>query len=569
MFYSNTVIKPEINTNLSEIETIERIRLLGRAHLPDPNSSYTIRAATYIRVSTGPQADSGKASIPEQRKEAQKQIEQNDWQFIKEYEDVKATSYEENPDEREGLSQALTDARNGLFDVLVVWIDSRLGRNSGENREIREQFRSSGVQVYSIKKPLPITDPRFYNPKRDKFKHIYEGVNDLMSEAESAEFSEKMQFGKTKKAMDGKIPCKAPFGYRKEKAIDKERDKFITKTLPVEKELQVVLMMFEMYLHQGFGIRKILENLNGKGYRTRKGELWNYSSVRYILKNPVYAGKVRWGWRLSDSKSSRSRLMRGHTGVITNGEHKAAISEEDFIKVQKKIGERAKMGGRAVGSRGLLTGILKCGRCGGNAYITSSPSAYAYQKAKEGKRKEDYSRCHYYVCSTVSKYSGKACKRYIGAQRKIEGYVIDQIKKLAGSPEAQKAFTEEMKRDNTKYLKEKIKACKSELMRLPAMKNRCSVAYREGVMKMDIYGKNLAEIDKKENSLNTEVKGLEQEIEKSKVTEEKAKKAILAFHDFNFIWNSASFEKKKSLIREIIEEARVKGQSIEIKYKVL
>lgn len=563
MNYSS-IIKPDINTNLSEIEQIERMRLLGRAELPDPNVSYTIRAATYARVSTAPQATSDKASIPEQLQAARKVIEQNDWKFIKEYTDTKATSYEEEPEKRKGLSQALGDAKNGFYDVLIVWIDSRLGRNSDKTREIRKLFKDFGVQIYSIKKPLPITDPRFYNPKRDKFKQFIEGINDLYSEAESAEFAEKMQFGKLKKAIDGKIPCGVPYGYKKEKNVDREKDKFFTKTIPVKRELQVVSMIFDMYLNQGFGFRKIVESLNEKGYKTRKGKPWCYSSVRYVLKNPAYAGKVRWGWRLSDSKASRQRLMRGHTGIISKGEHKAIISEEDFVRVQKKIEARVKLGGRAVSSRGLLVGILKCGRCGGNAYVTSSPSAYAYQKGKEGKRKENYSRCYYYVCSTVSKYGGKACKRYIGAQKKIEGYVINQIKSLASSPEAQKAFQKEIRKTNTKHLKERIKSLKKELRRLPEMRNRCSIAYREGVMKLEDYGNNIAQLDGKQYKLETEIKERKKGIEQSKITEEKIKKALKAFRDFDLIWDKASFGKKKDLIRDIMKEVRATNRKIEI-----
>jgi len=68
MFYSNTVIQPNVNTNLSEMERIERKRLTGSSELPNPNTPCTIRAAAYIRVSTGPQGEDDKASLPNQIK---------------------------------------------------------------------------------------------------------------------------------------------------------------------------------------------------------------------------------------------------------------------------------------------------------------------------------------------------------------------------------------------------------------------------------------------------------------------------------------------------------------------
>ncbi len=570
MYFNNTVLKPDVNTNLSEIEQIERFRLLGKIELPDPSTEYTIRTGIYVRVSTGPQADKDKGSIEEQEEAGLKVIEQNDWKYTATYKDIKATSYEENPEEREGLSQALKAAELGLFDVLIIWSDSRLGRNSAETIRMRKKFNGFGVQIYSVKTPFPVEDPRFYNAENNGLNNISQYLNDVMSESEAKRFSARMRFGKMRKAKKGYLPCKVPFGYRKKKKIIiiNGKEKYGSETVPVEKELQVVKMMFDWYLYKGWGIRKILENLNEKGYRTAKDKLWNYSSVRYKLKNPVYCSKVRWGWRLSKSRASRMRLMRGHTGAITNGNHKGIISEENFIKVQKRIASRNKMGGRAVSSRGLLTGVIKCGRCGSNAYTTSYPSAYAYKMEKLGKPKDKFARCFAYVCSKVSKYSNKACKRYIISQKRVEEYVVEQIKQLANSPTAQKAFERQLRKDNTKHLRRQITTCKIELNKLPEQKKRISVAYREGVMKIDDYGKNIAELEDKENKFNTEIEGLEQGIEKSKVTEDKVNKAIKAFQNFNLIWDSASFDKKKDLIMDIMKEVRATSRKIEIDFNL-
>lgn len=570
MLYSSTVIKADVNTNLSEIELIERTRLLGSTELLNPESDYIIRAAFYRRVSTGPQADDDKASISEQQTSAMKIIKQNGWQFIKEYADIKATSYEENAEIREGLSQALEDAKKGLFDVLIVWIDSRLGRNSSETGKIRNLFKTYGVQIYSVKKPLPVTDPRFYNPKRDKFKRIYEGVNDLFSEAESAEFAERMEFGKMNKAMHGKIPCGVPYGYKKlkEYVFENGKQKSISKAVAIEEELLIVSQIFDMYLHQCLGIRKIVETLNGKSLKAPRGGLWDYSSLRYILKNPTYAGKVRWGWRLSDSRISRQRLLKGHTGVITQGEHQSIISVEDFVKIQKKIQEKVKIGGRAVSSRGLLTGVLKCGICGGNAYTTSHPSSYAYKKFKEGKPKENYSRVCYYVCSTVSKYGNSACKRYIGSQAKIDGLVIEEIKKLANSETAQKSFENRLKQNTNKELKSEELVIKDKLKKIPDIRHRYAEAYGKGVMNLEEYGKMLAQLNNEETKLNSELLDIQNRLKESEMTREKVEKAIKAFRDFDLIWDKASFEKKKDLISSIIEKAACSKNKIKIDYKI-
>ena len=566
MFYSNTVIQPNVNTNLSEMERIERKRLMGTAELPDPNSPYTIRASAYIRVSTGPQGEDDKASLPNQIKATSETIKHNGWVQTNTYQDIQRTSDEENPYQRKGLSQALEDAKNGFYDVLVVWVDSRLGRNQEETQAIRKMFRLLGVQTYSVLKPLPIIDPRFYTPKLDKFRMWQEGVNDLSSAAESAEFAEKMQFGKMKVAMDGKMPSRIPYGYTREKKI--VDNKVVSEIATNETQLNVIKEVFDLYLNKGQGIRKICEILNKRNEPGPKGGKWNYSTVRYVLKNPAYAGKVRWGWKLSEFRRSKQRLARGHNGVIVNGKHKSAISEEDFLRVQKKTEQRAQFGGRAVASHGLLVGLLKCPICGGGAYITSSPSMYAYKMEKLGRPKDGFSRIYYYVCSTVSKYGNSACTRYICGQQRVEQMVVNEIRNLAKSPEAQKSFEKTLKEVKDRGVLIKDKAIKQELAKIPQARDRFSKALGMTLMSFDEYGKQMSDLNEREKQLNIQVKELEAEKEENEKLKEKISKAINVFRGFNKIWEKASTEVKKDLLRSIIRKIVYSKKKLIIEYQI-
>jgi len=570
MFYSNTVIQPNINTNLSEMERIERKRLTGSYELPNPNTPCTIRAAAYIRVSTGPQGEDDKASLPNQIKATSETIEHNKWVQTNTYQDIQRTSEEENPYEREGLSQALNDAKNGLYDVLVVWVDSRLGRNQEETQAVRKMFRLLGVQTYSVLKPLPIIDPRFYTPKLDKFRMWQEGVNDLSSASESAEFAEKMQFGKMKVALDGKMPSRVPFGYYRKKkfAFVDGKQKVVSEILVNEKQLAVAKEIFDLYLNKGLGIRKICGILNIRNEPGPKEGLWNYSTIRYFLKNPAYAGKVRWGWKLSEFRKSKQRLSKGHNGVIVKGQHKSAIGDDDFIKVQKKMEQRAQFGGRAVASKGLLVGLLKCSLCGGNAYITSSPSMYAYKMEKLGRPKDGFSRIYYYVCSTVSKYGNQACKRYICGQQRVEQSVVDEIRSLAKSPEAQKSFENTLKDISDKGVSIKGKTIKRELEKIPQIRDRYSKALGLNLMSYDEYGKQMNELTEKEKLLSAQNGELQQEIEENKKLKEKVSKAISVFKNFDRIWGNAAFEVKKDLLRSIIKKIVYSKNKLKIEYQI-
>lgn len=570
MYYSNTVIKPNINTNLSEIERIERKRLTGSYELPDPSEPYSVRAATYVRVSTGPQGESDKASLPTQRKETKEVIENNKWTLIGKYEDIHRTSKEESPNEREGLSQSLEDAKKGLFDVLVVWSDSRLGRNANETQLIRKMFRECGVQIYSTLKPLPIIDPRFFTSKIDTSRLWQEGVSDLSSAAESAEFAQKMQFGKMQVALAGKMPGRVPYGYYRKKKIIlvNGKEKVISEIKADENKLAVEREIIDLYLKRGFGIRRICGVLNDKKIPGPKGGLWNYSTLRYHLKNPAYAGKVRWGWKLSEFRKSKQRLAKGHNGVIINGNHKKVEDETDFIKIQRKMEQRAQLGGRAVASKGLLVGLLKCSICGGNAYITSSPSIYAYKMEKLGRPKEGFSRIYYYVCSTVSKYGNSACKRYIGGQQKIEIQVVEEIRKLSKSLEAQKSFEKTLRETNNKNILVKEKAVKAELKKIPQIRDRFSKALGYKLMKFDEYGRQTNELNEKEEMLIIQDREIQKEKEENNKIQERVKKAISLFKNFDKIWDKASLEVRKDLLRTIIKKIVYSKNKVFIEYRM-
>lgn len=457
-----------------------------------------------------------------------------------------------------------------MFDVLIVWIDSRLGRNPDETRVIRKLFRSYGVQIYSVKRPMPITYPRYYNPSRDKYRHIMEGFNDLNSESESYEFSEKMQMGKMKVARDGKAPCKVPYGYKKkiEVIVVNGRDKAISILVEIEEELVIVRLIFNLYLHEGLGIRKILDTLFERGIKNRVGERFNYSTVRYMLKNPIYAGYIRWAWRLSDSKKSRVRMLKGHSGVIAKGEHRAIISPEDFEKVQLKIKERDTRGGGSFHSTGLLVGRLKCARCGQPAHTTSQPSSYAYQMEKLGKPKENFSRVRFYVCSKVAKHGNKACTRYIGAQRRLDNLVIEEVRKLASSDEAQKSFEVKVKQGRRDEIKVEIEVTEEKLKHIAPKRDRFHKAFGDMVLSYEDYRKQLADVDEDEAKLVSRLAELKKEYQESEVTQEKLEKALKAFRDFYLIWDKATMDKKKDLIASIIEKVVYKKNKLEIIYKI-
>jgi hypothetical protein len=102
-----------------------------------------------------------------------------------------------------------------------------------------------------------------------------------------------------------------------------------------------------------------------------------YHSVLQVLRNPIYAGAYAFGRTSNRTKvvGGRARKTSGHRrpmqgwSVLLRDNHEGYITWEQFEENQRLILENAHMQKRtsrksARGGRALLTGLVRCGRCG-------------------------------------------------------------------------------------------------------------------------------------------------------------------------------------------------------------
>lgn len=158
----------------------------------------------------------------------------------------------------------------------------------------------------------------------------------------------------------------APYGYEKTTVMDGKRK---CPTLKIkEDEAVAVRMIFDMYVNQDMGRVNIAHRLNELGFKPRKGGLWAQDSIKIILENDHYIGKVRWNWKKTmyivedgEIKKVRPRQKVGEY-LVFDGKHPAIVSEEIFMAAREKKGRnhRAKPKTKV---RNPLAGLLFC-QCG-------------------------------------------------------------------------------------------------------------------------------------------------------------------------------------------------------------
>ena len=158
----------------------------------------------------------------------------------------------------------------------------------------------------------------------------------------------------------------APYGYEKTTVMDGKRK---CPTLKIkEDEAEVVRMVFDMYVNQDMGRVNIAHRLNELGFRTIKGGLWQQNSIKDMLENVHYIGKVRWNWRktvtlVEDGEFvTASKQSKVGEYLLYDGKHEPIISEELFKAAEAKRGRnhRAKASTKI---RNPLAGLLYC-QCG-------------------------------------------------------------------------------------------------------------------------------------------------------------------------------------------------------------
>ena len=152
------------------------------------------------------------------------------------------------------------------------------------------------------------------------------------------------------------------FGYRKI-VIGKDH------TLEPDENADIVRMIFDLYVNHDKTFYQIAYKLNEMGVKPQKGDKWSKSSIRWMLKNVHYDGKVcfnrvrRITSMENGEKVTRSLTQQQEDIIIAEGKHQALVDHETFLRAQDKINANipAKQG---YSLKNPFAGILYCTGCG-------------------------------------------------------------------------------------------------------------------------------------------------------------------------------------------------------------
>lgn len=273
------------------------------------------------------------------------------------YEVVSGESIAARPE----IQKMLEEVSAGLYaGVLVVDLE-RLARGNGADQAyISQVFQFTGTKI--------ITPQKTYDPSNE-FDEEYFEFGLFMSRREYKTINRRLVRGRESSASEGKyLGSIAPYGYRRIK-LPGEKGYSLE---PDPDEAPVVQRIFSMYRNFA-GTKAIANALNDDGIPTRHGDLWTYSTIANILRNPVYIGKIRRGYCRQIKSIEGGQVVR-RIKHLTNmadytlydGLHPPLISEDEFYQAQTTHVE-TRPAARVQDDMELqnaFAGLLYCACCG-------------------------------------------------------------------------------------------------------------------------------------------------------------------------------------------------------------
>jgi len=255
---------------------------------------------------------------------------------------------------RPQMQRLLEDVDAGRWKGVLVMEVERLARGDTLDQGIV-------AQTFKYSNTLIITPMKIYDPNDPNDEEYFEfGL--FMSRREFKTIVRRMQWGRKNSVEMGRYPGNiAPYGYQRKKLPGKGY------TLePHPDEAPVVKLIFELYTEKKMGTTSIADYLNSLGIPSRKGTGWSTPTIRDILRNPVYAGYVRWGWRRAikkrDGAISRPK-QREYT--LIKGLHPPLIDEATFQLAQEIMDDNSRPPVQVANITNPLAGLIRCGLCGG------------------------------------------------------------------------------------------------------------------------------------------------------------------------------------------------------------
>ena len=449
------------------------------------------KVAIYCRVSTTEQAEEG-YSIDEQNIKIREYCEREGHEIYNLYEDRGISG--KNITNRPGIKQLLQDATENKFDLVIVWKLNRISRKLLDILNIVELLNKHNIAFRSLTENFETETPS---------GKLQLNIMGAIGEFERETIAENVKMGLLARAKEGRWNGGVVLGYDLVELNNEGKKRKNTILKINEKEANTVRRIFELY-SQGHGYKAVVNRVNKEGHKTKRNGEFAVSTVKEILQNPVYIGKIRYNVRQDWSKKRRNNINANP--ILSDGIHEPIIDVETWNKVQVILKERSKKHNKVYDCEFPLTGILKCPVCGAGMTINRSTA-----KRKDGTRRIN----EYYSCGNWKNKGTAVCNSNSIRVEVADEYVLNKIMELINDESILRKVIDNINNNKSTKLKpilEQLEQINKDIEKLIDKKSKNIELFEDGIL------------DKSE--LSTRVKSINDDIEKLKYREQELKQDL-------------------------------------------
>lgn len=320
----------------------------------------------------------------------------------------------ESIQERPEMQEVLKNVETGTIDGILVVEVERLTRGDAKDQgTVTQAFKYSNTKIITLNK--------IYDPNSDEDEEYFEfGL--FMSRREYKTINRRMQRARIANVLDGKYcASEPPFGYKK---VRVKYGKGYTLE-PVSEEAEIVKEMYQKRA-DGMGYDIICNWLNTLDFKPKKSDVWTPATIKGMLSNPIYIGKIRW-----NSNKQKKILINGQIIkkrkkgnnedlILVEGLHPAIINNDLFDIVQGIKPNKASTKHNTELQNPLAT-LVKCADCG----RSMQRRPYYDNKKQEPKlrRKYDIDKEKLRLC--LREHKGEYSLRDIATALKVRKHCVD------------------------------------------------------------------------------------------------------------------------------------------------
>ncbi len=310
-----------------------------------------LRVTFYARVSS--EKDEQLNSLDNQISYYREFIKKNpNWEFVEGYIDEGLSGM--STKKRENFHNMISDAKAGLFDLVITKEITRFARNTLDSIQYTRDLLNCGVGVF------------FQNDNINTLDEDSELRLTIMSgiaQDELRKLSSRIKFGHQEAIKKNVVLGNSRiFGYRKD-----------NKRLVIdEKEAEMVRELYTLYATDKYSMNQIEDIFWEKGYRNNNGKRISHSTMSNTISNPKYKGYyVGNKVKIVDMFTKKQKFLPPEEWVMFKDETgeivPAIVSEELWEQANEVLRRRSRdVKGRQnlCNHPNLLTGKMYCTHCG-------------------------------------------------------------------------------------------------------------------------------------------------------------------------------------------------------------